>query len=47
MTERGKLSRKTVTNKDLSEAIKDAAESLGQPRINFSPKSLRSGFATH
>ena len=47
ITERGKLSRKTVTNKDLSEAIKDAAESLGLPRINFSPKSLRSGFATH
>ena len=45
--DRGKLSSKTVINKDLSNAIKDAAESLGLPRINFSPKSLRSGYATH
>ena len=36
-----------MTDKDLNEAIKDEAESLGLPRINFSPKSLRSGFATH
>ena len=43
----GELTSKTVTNKDLSNAIEDAAESLGFPRINFSPKSLRSGYATH
>ena len=47
LTKQGKPSRKTVTNKDLSNAIKDAAESLGLPRIHFSPKSLRSGYATH
>ena len=46
-TNRGKLSRKTVINKDLSNAIKDAAESLGLPRIIFSPKSLTSGYATY
>ena len=44
---RGESTSKTVTNKDLSNAIKDAAESFGFPRINFSPKSLRSGYATH
>ena len=45
--DRDKLSSKTVINKDLSKAMKDAVESLGLPRINFSPKSLRSGYATH
>ena len=39
--------RKVVIRKDVANAIKDTAESFGLPRVNFSTRSLRSGYGTH
>ena len=38
---------KSVTAKDLSRAVKEAAEAFELPGKHFSGKSLRSGYATH
>lgn len=43
----GTGTRKVVTEKDLRKAVKDAATAFKLPAINFSAKSLRSGFAIH
>ena len=43
----GSGSRKVVTAKGLREAVKAASRAFGLPAVNFSAKSLRSGFATH
>jgi hypothetical protein len=40
-------SRKVVIRKDVRKAIKLAVSGVGLPPINFSTKSLRSGFGTH
>ena len=40
-------SRKVVIRKDVRKAIKSAVEGAGLPPLNFSTKSLRSGFGTH
>ena len=39
--------RRVVTRKDLSKAVKAAGEKFGFPASKFAAKSLRSGFATH
>ena len=39
--------RKVVTRKMLSGAVKEACAAFDLPPVNFSAKSLRSGFATH
>ena len=43
----GRITRKVVTAKSLSEAVKEACREFKLPELNFSAKSLRSGFATH
>jgi hypothetical protein len=44
---RGSGSRKVVIRKDVTDALKQAAEFFGLPKKHFSSKSCRSGFGTH